>query len=575
MSRRARPLYHRPLASGLALLVAAAALLLARPDAASAAVTHLHGFRATVDGFTSWYGSYAMGELGTAWCIDHGIRAPDPAYRYAPADLSAVPPDVQSALGWAVATHGRNTDRVRHAALMLALHDLMGAHYPSGRLDVDRLAINRLAGFGGAESQVLSTARAIKADALAHAALRGPLRLSVVAGPVGAAGTARITARITDANGMGVAGVAISFAGSSPGLSAASATTGADGSVALTFRASGAPATVRAAATVPHLPVDAWAPTTTRAQRVARPAVDQLTGSATVAPATGQLLVIKRGDATAWAPVAGARFRIEPPGGGTALQRVTSGADGKAGPVSLPIGSYRVVEEQAPPGYAAAGPWSVVVQTGRITTLEAANSALRGRLVIRKVDAGTGAALPGASLRVRYDSDADGTFDEVVAEVVTTDEPTTVEGLLPGRYEITETAAPDGYERLAERIVVDLAAGASVEVVIDNEPVPPPTTTTTAPPTTTTTVPPTTAPPTTTVPPTTAPAATPVTVLAAAPTPPPPPAAPALPRTGVDALTLALFGSGLVLVGRSLVEAGRSRQPRAPRSRRSAMRLSS
>lgn len=569
MSRRARPLHRRPLACGIALLLAASSLLLARPDPASAAVTHLYGFGATVDGFTSWYGSYAMGQLGTAWCIDHGIRAPDPAYGYAPTDLAAVSADVRSALGWAVGTHGRTTDRVRHAALMLALHDLMGAQYPSGRLDVDRLAINRLAGFGGAESQVLSTARAIKADALAHAALRGPLRLGVVAGPVGAAGTAHITAKISDAGGRGVAGVAISFAGSSPGLSAASATTGADGSVALTFRASGAPATVRAAATVPHLPVDAWAATTTRAQRVARPSVDQLTGSATVAPATGQLLVVKRGDATAWAPIAGARFRIEPAGGGAALQRITSGADGKAGPVTLPIGSYRLVEEQAPPGYVAAGPWSVVVQTGRTTTLEATNSAQRGRLVIRKVDAGTGAALPGASLRVSYDSDADGIFDEVVAEVATTDEPATVEGLLPGRYEVTETAAPDGYERLAEGIVVDLAAGASVEVVIDNRPIPPPTTTTTAPPPTTTT-----APPATTAPPTTAPAATPVTVLAAAPTPAPPPAAPALPRTGVDALTLALFGSGLVLVGRSLLEMV-PRQPRAPRSRRSAMRWSS
>ena len=69
---------------------------------------------------------------------------------------------------------------------MLALHDLMGASYPSGRLDVDRLPVTRLAGFGGAEARVLAEARRLKADGFRHAHLRGPLALTVRVGPLDA-----------------------------------------------------------------------------------------------------------------------------------------------------------------------------------------------------------------------------------------------------------------------------------------------------------------------------------------------------------------------------------------------------
>jgi hypothetical protein len=286
VSCRARSLALRPFVTGLALLLAAAALTLARPTPAAAEVTHLYGFRATVDGFTSWYGSYGMGQLGIAWCIDHGIHSPDPVYQYVPADLSALQPELQAAMAWAVTTNGQGTDRVTHAALMLALHDLMGARYPSGRLDVDRLSIGRLAGFGGAEGSVLAAARAIKADGIAHAWLRGPLQLTIEVGAPDGDGTAPVIVRVVDDAGQGLSGVRISFDGSSAALSATSATTGPDGSVRLTTRTDDAPAIVHAAATVPHLPLDAWSPTTARAQRVARPTVDRLDASGEVTPPT-------------------------------------------------------------------------------------------------------------------------------------------------------------------------------------------------------------------------------------------------------------------------------------------------
>ena len=94
-----RPI-RRLATAGAALVLAASLLLGLAPSPAAAVVTPLHGYRATVDGFTSWYGSYGMAGLGTAWCIDHGIRAPDPAFAYRAADLSAVSTRTRTAMAW-------------------------------------------------------------------------------------------------------------------------------------------------------------------------------------------------------------------------------------------------------------------------------------------------------------------------------------------------------------------------------------------------------------------------------------------------------------------------------------------
>ncbi len=455
MSRRACPLVLRPLATGLALLMASGLLLVTHPEPAGAEVTHLHGFWATVDGFTSWYGSYGMGPLGTAWCIDHGSRSPDPVYGYVPADLSSVPADTQAAVAWAVAAHGQGTDPVAHAGLMLAVHDLMGARYPSGRLDVDNLRVSRLAGFGGVGAQVLTAARAAKADGLDHAHLRGPLHLVVVIGAIDGSGIAPVTVTVADALGQGVAGVVVRVAGSSPGLSAATAVTAVtamNGSATVSLQTGSVPVDVQASATVPHLPLDAWQPTSTRAQRVARPRLDELTAPTELAPPTTTTTM--------------------PPTTTTTTPETTTTAP-------------------------------TTTTTPETTTTTAA-------------PATTTTAAP---------------------ETTTTTAPTTT----TTPETTTTTAAP-----ASTSTSTTVAALAVTTTVTD-------------------------APPTTTAPTGLAPAPS---VLAA-----PGITAPlALPRTGVDALTFGLFGTGLVLVGHSLLGlrvGPTGAQPRAPRSRRPAMRSSS
>jgi hypothetical protein len=262
----------------------------ARARPAQATVVHRAGFEATVLGWTSWYGSYDMGGLGAGWCIDHGLRAPDPALGYRSTNPTDLGPATKAAMAWAVTKYG-GTDPVGAAALMLVLHDLRGAGYPFGRLDVDTLSATQLAGFGGHESEVISRARAIKADALAHDRRRAPLVLRVTLAPSAAlmakpfpmyasgapvatgAATGSATVSVTDADDRPQAGVLVQLTVTGATLDGAThLVTGPDGRVRATYRSGGA-ASVRVAARATTIDptLAAYAPTAVAAQRVAVP----------------------------------------------------------------------------------------------------------------------------------------------------------------------------------------------------------------------------------------------------------------------------------------------------------------
>ncbi|HEX2850044.1 MAG TPA: hypothetical protein VHN98_05810, partial [Acidimicrobiales bacterium] len=168
----------------LVVLVPATAVLglawsrLAAPAPAGAAVEHGDGFSGVVAGWRSWYGSYVLGEIGRAWCVDHGIRAPDPDLVYVPVALDDHAADTRRALAWAASRGAAPGDRVGGAATMLALHHLAGAVYPTGPLDVSTLDPATLSGFEGHEAEVVDRARAILGDAVAHAALIPPLTVA-------------------------------------------------------------------------------------------------------------------------------------------------------------------------------------------------------------------------------------------------------------------------------------------------------------------------------------------------------------------------------------------------------------
>ena len=280
MSRLRSPSVSRTLLAGIACLVAATAIGGLHPPPAAAAVTHHRGYRATVLGFSSWYGSYGMGPLGLAWCIDHGLSAPDPAYHYLPTALTNIPVETRTAMAWAVGRWGNGTDRITHAALMLVLHDLMGATYPYGPLEVDNLSVAGMAGFEGHERDVLNRARDIKADALLHRSLRGSLHLTLTLTPLTNHGdsVARLTVR--DDHHRGVPGVVILLDGPGAGLPVSAVRTNAAGEATVDVHPTMTSAPVRAAALVPSLQLDAWRSSSTPAQRVVRPSLVSLTAQA-------------------------------------------------------------------------------------------------------------------------------------------------------------------------------------------------------------------------------------------------------------------------------------------------------
>jgi hypothetical protein len=235
------------------------------PPVALAAVVHGAGFEATVLGWTSWYGSYDLGPLGAGWCIDHGLLAPDATFAYVPTDVPDASDDVKASIAWALSTND-GTDPVTAAAVMLVVHDLMGATYPFGRMDVDALTTANLAGYNGREADVVATARRIKADASAHVGLRAPFVLMADA-PAGDpdASSVAVTARLLDAGGTPVAGATIRF-----GRDDRVATTGADGRATVDVDPS-VVAGLPVSASVPDPHLQAFAPTLANAQRIAQP----------------------------------------------------------------------------------------------------------------------------------------------------------------------------------------------------------------------------------------------------------------------------------------------------------------
>lgn len=288
--RPARPTFHLGLVAGLGLVFAGvvAGGMGDSPTPAGAVVVHDQGFEATVLGWSSWYGSYGIGPLGVGWCIDHGLRAPDPDLIYSPTSIDGeTDPDTQAAMAWA-ATVNAPTDPVATAATMFALHDLRRASYPFGFLDVDSMSAANLANFHGHEDEVLARARSIKAEARAHAHLRAPfsLRLEATVASTGATEmTGSLVVSLVDANGAPVPGVAIGVEapGSSLGPSLVQNADGA-GRATFTFVRPVGAANFAAGASIPDTRPHLWGSTTAPAQRIIQPARLDVRADASIAP---------------------------------------------------------------------------------------------------------------------------------------------------------------------------------------------------------------------------------------------------------------------------------------------------
>jgi len=120
----------------------------------------------------------------------------------------------------------------------------------------------------------------------------------------------------------------------------------------------------------------------------------------------------------------------------------------------LPVGKYTLREEQAPDGYLIAEDVKFTVKdTGKIQKVKMKDAHPYGKLVIKKTDSTSKAALPGAEFELREKESG-----KVVEKLVTDKTGTATSGKLPiatyknGKVEKTveyilvETKAPNGYE---------------------------------------------------------------------------------------------------------------------------------
>lgn len=521
----------RRLALAMAALAATAVCVIGpsgRP--AAAAVAHGRGFAASVLGWRSWYGSYEIAGLGTVWCVDHGIPAPDGGFDYQPAVLGERAPATRAAMAWALGRFGPGADAVDAAALMLVMHDLMGARYPRGGLHVDQLRPGDLTGFGGHEGEVLARAKAMRAEAVAHGSLVSPLALTVTSPAVRPGAPAVISVGVRDGAGAGVEGVVVRVAGTD-------VTTGPGGQANIAVPAVEGENRFDADADTPDLDLRSYAPRRAVAQRVARPSVAHLHASAgfTAVPRR-RLTIHKIGDDDPYLPVAGASFTVDG-------QQVTAGPDGLTPAVELEPGRYEIVETAPPPGYQPGGPWPVDISADEVT-VEARDHAVTGAVAIEKVDDTTGRPVPGAALALAFDSDRDGTYETALGTVVSGPDPVRRDGLLPGDYEVTETSPPAGYRPAPSPVRVTVAPGSTEMAEVRDAPIPP------APPPAEV-APPAPPPPPSPLSPPAAVARTP-TVLARP--------APELPATGRPLPAEAAAGLACCAIGTLFVRAGRPRR---------------
>ena len=119
----------------------------------------------------------------------------------------------------------------------------------------------------------------------------------------------------------------------------------------------------------------------------------------------------------------------------------TSDSNGQFQLQQADSGWYRIIEKQAPAGYERkTESMEVFLKAGEDKEIIFENSP-QSAIIIKKIDAETGAALSGIRFEVRYLSGATGTEGTVIGTYTTSKNGTiTVAGLKPGVYSVAEVS---------------------------------------------------------------------------------------------------------------------------------------
>ncbi|EPF08592.1 collagen adhesion protein, partial [Bacillus cereus BAG1O-3] len=139
---------------------------------------------------------------------------------------------------------------------------------------------------------------------------------------------------------------------------------------------------------------------------------------------------------------------------------------GKVVSQKLEPGKYTLKETKAPQGYKLLKEEiEVVVEADKVVQVQVENAKELGSLQVIKKDAENGKVLAGAEFKLKNEA------GQVVGEAKTTNKDGVVkfESLVPGKYTLEETKAPEGYKALEVTVEVNVVANEVVKQEVMNE----------------------------------------------------------------------------------------------------------
>ncbi|SCB94629.1 MSCRAMM family protein [Bacillus wiedmannii] len=179
---------------------------------------------------------------------------------------------------------------------------------------------------------------------------------------------------------------------------------------------------------------------------------------------TGQFEIVKV-DANDKAKVlSGAEFEVYKDG--KKVETLRTDKTGKVTSQKLEPGTYTLKETKAPQGYKLLKEEiEVVVEANKVVQVQVENAKELGSLQVIKKDAESGKVLEGAEFKLKNET------GQVVGEGKTTNKDGVVkfENLVPGKYTLEETKAPEGYKAVEVKVEVNVVANEVAKQEVMNE----------------------------------------------------------------------------------------------------------
>ncbi|WP_275940643.1 SpaA isopeptide-forming pilin-related protein, partial [Bacillus sp. EE-W1] len=151
---------------------------------------------------------------------------------------------------------------------------------------------------------------------------------------------------------------------------------------------------------------------------------------------------------------------------GKKVETLRTDKTGKVTSKKLEPGTYTLKETKAPQGYTLLKEEiEVVVEANKVVQVQVENAKELGSLQVIKKDAESGKVLEGAEFKLKNET------GQVVGEAKTTNKDGVVkfENLVPGKYTLEETKAPEGYKALEVTVEVNVVANKVAKQEVLNE----------------------------------------------------------------------------------------------------------